>query len=440
MKKILLSLFVSLFFIHGVQANEIDKYIKKNGFELKSTVSIFAKKNNKVVYKKHPQKLLNPASVLKALTFGASYITLGDDYKFETILYKDNNNNFYLKLGGDTLLTTKDLTQLFSQIKKCKINNIYIDDTIFDKTPYPQSWMQEDMYPNERAITPYIIDNNFSEIAIKRSSLATTIDIIQNDPYKIAIINNLKLSKTENAYTIEKVYGEDSQILSFKGTIAKDEIIHLPVLNPEINFDIRLRRALDKAQITYLNKVFVKAVPQGAVRVASISHNINEISKNILLNSDNFSSEVVFRVAAAKYINYSHSATLDDAISMFKDVFKNEMSDDIKISDGSGVSRHNLVNAEFIVNCLEKLFQNENYKNLLATANQGTLKDRLIFLENNLRAKTGTLSDMSSIAGTLTSKSGSNVTFAMIVQNSPKRKAILKNFENNVITSFYRRY
>ena len=56
MKKILLSLFVSLFFIHGVQANEIDKYIKKNGFELKSTVSIFAKKNNKVVYKKHPQK------------------------------------------------------------------------------------------------------------------------------------------------------------------------------------------------------------------------------------------------------------------------------------------------------------------------------------------------------------------------------------------------
>ncbi len=439
MKKILLFL-TFIIFTCSVQANEIDRYIKKNDFELKSTVSILAKKNNKVVYKKHSQKLLNPASVLKMLTFGASYVTLGDDYKFETILYKDNSNNFYLKLGGDTLLTTRDLTQLFSQIKKCKINNIYIDDTIFDKTPYPQSWMQEDMYPNERAITPYIIDNNFTEIAIKRSSLATTIDIIQNDPYKIAIINNLKLTKTENAYKIEKVYGEDSQILSFNGTIAKDELINLPVLNPEINFDIKLRRALDKAEIRYLNKVFVKKIPQGAQRVASISHNINEISRNILLNSDNFSAEVAFRVAAAKYVNYSHSATLDDALAMFKDVFRNELSDDIKISDGSGVSRHNLVNVEFVVNCLEKLFQNEKYKNLLATANQGTLKDRLIFLENNLRAKTGTLSDMSSIAGTMASKSGNNVVFAIIVQNSPKRKAILKNFENNVITMLYRKY
>ncbi len=439
MKKILIS-FLALFLIQSVSsANEIDKYIKKNDFELKSTVSIYAKNDKKVIYKTHSKKLLNPASVLKTLTFGASYFVLGDNYKFETILYRDNQNNFYVKLGGDTLLTSRDLVNLFSNIKKCKINNIYVDDSIIERTTYPAGWMNEDMFPAERAITPYIIDNNMVQIAIKRSSFATTVDIIQNDSYKFPIINQLKLGN-EQSYKIEKMYGEDSSILSFTGTISKDELLNLPILRPDINFDIKLREAIEKAGITYLNKVYIKKIPKGATRVASVSHNINEVSKNILLNSDNFSAETVFKVAAAKYINYSHSATLDDAIAMFKDVFKDEITEDIVISDGSGVSRYNLVNCEFVVNCLEKLFKNENYKNLLATANQGTLANRMIFLENNLRAKTGTLSNMSSIAGTLKSKKGNDIVFASIIQNSPKRKAILKNFENNVITILYRRY
>ena len=438
MKKILLILCVFIFTTYA-QANEITKQIKKSGFELKSTVSIYAKNDKKVTYQTHEEKLLNPASVLKSLTFGASYLVLGEDYNFETSLYKDGANNYYLKLSGDTLLTTKNLADLFSKIKKCKINNIYIDDSIIEKTMYPSGWMQEDMFPTERAITPYIINNNMLQIALKRSSLATTVDIIQNDSYKIPIVNQLKLGNKQE-YKIEKLYGENSSILGFSGTISEDEILNMPVLKPEINFDIKLREALEKADVKYLNKICVKKVPKGAVKVGSVSHSISEISKNILLNSDNFASEVVFKVAAAKFINYEHSATLDDAIKMFEEIYKNEWSEGIKITDSSGVSRYNLVNTKFIVNCLEKLVGNEKYRNLLATANQGTLSDRLIFLENNLRAKTGTLSNMSSIAGTLTSKKGNNVVFAIIVQNSPKRKAILKNFENSIITILYRRY
>lgn len=438
MKKILLSFFVFLFTSCSIQANEIDKYIKASGFEFKSTVSILAKNDKKTIYKRNSQKLLNPASILKVLTFGASYNILGGDYRFETSLYKDSQNNYYVKLGADPLLSSRNLVDLFSQIKNCKINNIYIDDSIIDKTQYPDSWMQEDTYPNQRAITPYITDNNYTEIAIKRSSLATNVDIIQNDSYKVPIINQLKLG-TKQDYKIDRLYGEDSSILGFSGTIAKDELLQLPVLKPEINFEIKLNEAINKAGIKYFNKISRKCLPNGAIKVTTISHGIDEISRNILLNSDNFTSEVVFKVAAAKYINYTHPATLNDALEMFSEFYQNEWIEGVKIVDASGVSRYNLVNSDFIVNCLEKLFQNENYKNLLATANQGTLKDRLIFLENNLRAKTGTLSNMSSIAGTLTSKKNKNITFAIIVQNSPKRKGVLKNFENNIITVFYRK-
>ena len=188
MKKILLLILAVFTFSTYSQANEINKYIKQSDFGLKSTVSIYAKNDKKVIYKTHSEKLLNPASILKTLTFGAGYLVLGENYNFETALYKDSSNNYYIKLSGDTLLTSKDLVNLFSKIKKCKINNIYIDDSIIEKTMYPAGWMQEDMFPTERAITPYIVDNNMTQIALKRSSLATTIDIIQNDSYKIPII------------------------------------------------------------------------------------------------------------------------------------------------------------------------------------------------------------------------------------------------------------
>ena len=336
MKKIFLSFLIILSFSSSTLANEIDKYIKQNDFELKSTVSIFVENDKKVLYKKNPEKLLNPASILKILTFGSSYLTLGEDYNFETSIYKDSQNNLYLKLGGDILLSTNDLIDLFNQVKKnfniSKINNIYIDDTIIDKTPYPTSWMEEDVWPYQRAVTPYIIDNNFTEIAIKRSSLATKVDIIQNDSYKIPIINELKLGDKQD-YKIAKLYGENSSIIGFSGIINKDELIKLPVLKPEINFNIKLRKALDKAEIKYFNKITSKKTPKNVYKIATIEHNIKSISKPILLASDNFSAEVIFRVAAAKYINYSHSATLDDAINMFNCVFNINDDTNIKIAD-----------------------------------------------------------------------------------------------------------
>ena len=451
MKNYIKNIFVVLilfFFSLSTKANEISSYIKDSDFELKSTVSIFAKDitNQKIAYKKNEQKLLNPASTLKLLTFGASYLTLGEKYKFETILYLDNSNNLYIKLGADPLLTDSDLYDLFSKLKKIKfdttkINKIYIDDSIIDKNPYPQCWMKEDVWPYSRAITPYIVNNNFTSILVKRSSLATKTEIVQNDEYKLPIINELVLTdKDSSKHSIEIVKNspEKSSIITFKGYVNKDENIQLPVLKPEINFMVKLNKAIEKNEIRYFDDILVKKVPQNAKRLASVGHSIEDVSKNILYNSDNFSSEIVFKVAASKY--YNKTATFEDSIKMFNEIYKDDISEGIRICDASGVSRTNFVTTEFSVNVLEKLFSKTKLKDLMAEPNNGTLKDRMLFLENNLKAKTGTLSQMSSISGIVNTKKGNDIIFSIIVQNSPKRKAILKNFENNLITILYRNY
>lgn len=443
-------LFLTLLLLNTpVFANQIAKYVNQSDFDIKSTVSILVEneKNDKILYKKNEQKLLNPASILKVLTFGSSYMVLGENYKFETSIYKDKNNNLYVKLGGDTLLSENNLTELFGQFKKkypdFKVKNIYIDDSIIEKTSYPSGWMEDDIWPNERAITPYIVDNNITEIVIKRSSLSKKVDIIQNDDYKLPIVNELKISDNNSnvqKISFERLYGEESSIVNIRGEISKDELIKLPVLKPEINFTIKLQNALRKNNIKHQKQIVSKKIGSDAIKVACVYHTIEDISRNILFNSDNFSAEIVFKVAAAKYINYAHPATLEDAVTMFNKIFEQYLTEGIKIVDGSGVSRYNLVSADFIVNSFKYLFEKTNIKTLLATASQGTLSERLLFLKDNLRAKTGTLSKMSSIAGILTTREGNDVVFAIIIQNSPKRKAVLKNFENSIIGIIYKEY
>jgi D-alanyl-D-alanine carboxypeptidase len=88
-------------------------------------------------------------------------MVLGADYELETALYEDLDKNIYLKLSGDVLLTQDNLNKLISKLKNKQINNIYIDDSIFAREKYPASWLEEDKWPNQRMISPYIIDKNF---------------------------------------------------------------------------------------------------------------------------------------------------------------------------------------------------------------------------------------------------------------------------------------
>ena len=85
------------------------------------------------------------------------------------------------------MLSSADLVKLLSDAKSkidvLKINNIYIDSSIIDKTPYPSAWMQEDIWPYQRAITPYIIDNNYTDVVIKRSSLSSKVDKYETKNY-----------------------------------------------------------------------------------------------------------------------------------------------------------------------------------------------------------------------------------------------------------------
>lgn len=151
MKKFLcilgLMVFVNLFMtVHAV--DNINKAIANSKVK-KDTISISVKdiETGKSVYELNQNRLISPASTQKIVTLAAAIDTLGPTYNFETSLYKNTNNELFLKLGADPYLREKDLTSLMNQAKAKKIlepKNIYIDDYIVDSVEWGEGWQWDD--------------------------------------------------------------------------------------------------------------------------------------------------------------------------------------------------------------------------------------------------------------------------------------------------------
>ena len=125
---------------------------------------------------------------------------------------------------------------------------------------------------------------------------------------------------------------------------------------------------------------------------------------------------------------------------MFNDYcVKNKLDNSrIRMTDASGVSKNNLVSAEFITEFL-KVNKNNDVLVKLAKPGEGTLTHRLLPIKENLRAKTGTLKDISSIAGYLTTKSGKNLVFCIMVNDMKLTDSDKKMLEDFILREAYLR-
>ena len=449
MKK-LFNILITLLLIMTTQAKTysvaIDKTIAQSSIN-KSAVSVSVKDTTtgKVVYKLNDKQPTMPASTLKLITLGASLDTLGYDYEFSTKLYKTTNNDLYLKLGADPFLTSAGLNSLMEKaVKDKKITSpkiIYIDDYIFDKTEWGEGWQwDDDLNPLMPKFSSYNIDKNLLSIIISPTNPGSPAQIYTNKFYPITFMN-LVTTGTANDIELNRNNSIAPNILNISGTINKQITEEIPINNPKRYFILRLEDAIQSAKMDYYGGFPQKKTPTTNVYlVAEIKHPISQAIKAILMDSNNFVAETVFKLAGAKFVN--NTGSLQHSQEMLNAYFNKIGIDaqDIKIVDGSGVSKNNIITANFMTDYLVKQFKNETLKNSMPTAGEGTLKNRMLYFKDNLRAKTGTLSDVSGIAGYITSRSGKTYAFDIMI-NDPKTKSNdKKSLEEYIIRDIYTSY
>lgn len=198
---------------------------------------------------------------------------------------------------------------------------------------------------------------------------------------------------------------------------------------------------LREAGIVVEASIITAPYSKDALMLCVRSHQLKEILIPMLKESDNLYAESVFYHIAA-----SQGARPAKA-SHARQLVKKELSKagvtgvPYKIADGSGLSLYNYVTPELMVKLLCYAYRHTNifmqlYPALPVAGQDGTLKKRMMNTSANgkVKAKTGTVTGVSSLAGYLTSANGHVLAFCILNQGV-LRNADGRDFQDKVCTA-----
>ena len=200
-----------------------------------------------------------------------------------------------------------------------------------------------------------------------------------------------------------------------------------PVLSPLVfsRKDIFMDRFLAKlkdAGIEYVEMyASSKTCPANAFTICTRFHTMDQVLHKMMKESDNLYAECMYYQIAASTGNRPASAK--SARNVERQLI-NKLGLDAsryRLADGSGLSLYNYLSAELEVMMLRYAFRNDNIKqhlihSLPIAGVDGTLKKRMKrgSVHGNVKAKTGTLTGIISLAGYCTAANGHELCFSII--------------------------
>ena len=182
----------------------------------------------------------------------------------------------------------------------------------------------------------------------------------------------------------------------------------------------------------------VKRCPESAFSVCTRFHTMDQIMQKMMKESDNLYAESMYYQIAASTGNRPASAK--SARSVERQLIRKLGLDAsrCKLADGSGLSLYNYLSAEQECLLLRYAYRNENIyphlrPSLPIAGIDGTLRKRMrgTSASGNVRAKTGTLTGIITLAGYCTAANGHDLCF-VILNNGIMHAVNARHFQDRV--------
>ena len=302
------------------------------------------------------------------------------------------------------------------------------------------------MNPLMPKFSAYNIDENLLNIEITPSMQNMPPSIVVKPFYPLTFMNLITtdITLSKNDISIVKNLNFAQNVYDAKGEITKIENIKMPIPNLQRYFKLRLDDVINAQKIDY-NKGYPNAIlpTKNIYLVTSVAHKMPDAMESILKTSNNLVAETVFKLAGAKWAEEKGSISNSLGMLKFYITSLNIPTDDVKIVDGSGVSKNNIMTADFMTDFLvarSKLADFDEFKEFITSPGEGTLKNRMLYFKDNLKAKTGTLSDTSAIAGYITSRKGNTYAFDIMINDAKTSSSDKKNIEEQILRQIYANY
>lgn len=405
--------------------------------------------SGEVLYSRNTNHLFIPASNMKLFSEAAALMALGPDYRFKNQLSTNASQiqqgvlkgNLHLILSGDPSFSRDDLNSMITTLKDWNIKaiqgSVIIDSSLANVSTYPPGWLKSDTsYSYGAPIAPLMIDSNRLSITVNPGSQEGEPAIVEVDDGGgvIELNNHAKTKISAKGCGIGLGLDQDNR-LTINGCIAKGQWAvqqRLAIKNPLMYAQGIIRNELAKAGIQFNGQVQLGKAPAGSMILATqYSKPIFQLMADTLKPSDNLYADSLYLHTAA-VLNGS-PVNWNQAQPVVKKFL--EQQTDINFSkavftDGSGLSRYNLVTPEQTISLLKFLYQRfplsyEYIAALPISGRDGTLtkRFRIPSQQGFVRAKTGTMTGVNGLSGYLYTANGHTIAFAMYINRVPGGKA-----------------
>lgn len=411
------------------------------------------------LYKQNEQKRYVPASSLKLFVAAAALDILGPNYRFETKILTDGDiskgilkGNCYLLASGDPSLDSAGMEKLVDQMKLKGIEqikgNLALDLTIFDQVTMGPGWMwDEEIAYWSSPLSALNIEHNCISFLVKPNlkvgnpcSVAFFPDFQGIDLINRSITRHL--NSKEESIEIKRLSSRQFKLLGEMSPESEPRLFRIPISTPHLYAAEILKSLFIKNQITFQGNIEIKKCPAKAkVLGTHTSPKLSEILKIVLKDSDNLYANALFKKIGQK--RFGSPGTWEKGSVAIGEFLSQKASinvDEIVIVDGSGESRYNLVSPNQMVTFLTWIHDTFPHARALKEALpisgvDGTLKRRMTtpFLKSKVRAKTGSMTGISSLCGYIEGKKKKPIAFAIFVNGYVNSgKIIKKTLEDEV--------
>lgn len=419
-----------------------------------------------------PQISLVPASAMKIVTTAAALEVLGADFTFHTqlgITGKINSKtgllegDLILKGGCDPAFYSEYFPEHYkgtfeawaAALSKAGVKgiqgNFIVDLSQMNGLSVPGGWLWEDIGNYYGAgISALTYSDNYYNIHFSSPPESDKPVIISRTDPCIDSLNLVnRVTSSEVNRDLACIYGAPSSFSQLvEGTIPKghsDFIVKAAMPDPariaatEFIKVLRYNKIEIAGKILLVNtsptEAFTLIADKSSPPLRDLIFPLNKESINL------FAEHLLREIGRAE----QGSPSLDSSITALNEFWleKSIFLQGFYPTDGSGLSRSNAICPQTLVEIIRYMYFSSNrddFFNSLPVAGQsGTLQSAFkgTKLENNLRAKTGSMTRVKSMAGIFTNQGGKKVIFAVITNNFEGSQALISHIVEDFLNEIY---
>lgn len=443
-------LFVQVLVVKGQNAvsGKIDQLMEQSGLLRNSEVGIavFDLTAGEYLYRYQSQKLYRPASIEKIITSVTALSRLGEEHCFETSLYYTGElksdtlaGDLYLVGGFDPEFMEEDLDSLVTAVLHKGIRHIqgHIigDVSMTDSLYWGPGWSWDD--------TPYSFQPYLSPLMLNRGCLDVTVwpgkkgeqpevSCLPVSSYYTVSNRAVSLDPKAGKLKVTRDWLHNGNTIIVEGNATVRSVRSVNVYTSKDFFLHVFAERLQSQGVEFQEKVWGELPAEGSTKLSSVKRKLFSVLKRALKKSDNLCAESMFYHLAAHH-SKAKRVGMEEGQDAVYDFMRKELGfnpAEYNIVDGSGVSIYNYISPELLVEYLKYAYYHAEvfqpfYEALPLAGIDGTLQHRMKVGKayRNVRAKTGTLTGVSSLAGYVKTNNGNMLAFVIINQNTLKNGA-----------------